>query len=102
MRAHFIELHEQTILPSTIRDEVMDAMQFGLGLLRVYEPVVPVLQDLIVSTRSRCIVDLCSGAGGPWFSLASKLQRDGHNIEVLLTDKFPNEDTAKRVREPRS
>ena len=95
MRVHLIELHEQMLLPSTIRDEVMDAMQFGLGLLRVYEAVVPVLRDLVDSSGSRCIVDLCSGAGGPWFSLASKLQRD---IEVLLTDKFPNEDTAKRVR----
>jgi hypothetical protein len=100
MRVHFIELHEQPLFPSTIRDEVMDAMQFGCGLLRLYQPVVPILRKLLNSTHSRCVVDLYSGGGGPWFELAGKLEGEGGKgglIDVLLTDKFPNLDTSQRL-----
>jgi hypothetical protein len=98
VRVHFIELHEQPLLPATIRDEVLDAMQFGIGLLRVYDPVLPILRNLIDSTGSRRIVDLGSGAGGPWFSLARKLEKQIGNVDILLTDKFPNFEMPERLQ----
>ena len=52
MRVQFIELHEQPWFPSTIRDEITDAMEFGLRLLNVYAPVVPILQTVLCSTGS--------------------------------------------------
>jgi hypothetical protein len=96
MRVHFIELHEQTWFPSTVRDEITDAMQFGLRVLRVYVPVLPILRSLLDSTGTRRIVDLCSGGGGPWFDLAAQLGANGGGIGVLLTDKYPNVDTTER------
>jgi hypothetical protein len=97
MRVQFIELHEQAVLPPTIRDEVMDAMQFGLRLLRIYDKVTPVILNLAESTRSARIVDLCSGGGGPWFDLAHKLDKKGIR-QILLTDKFPNRDVSRQLR----
>jgi len=89
-RIQFIELHEQSWFPSSLRDEITDALQFGLNFLKAYAPIVPLLQRMLHSTRSRTIVDMCSGAGGPWLSLSRKLQPDGQAFHILLTDKYPN------------
>jgi hypothetical protein len=89
-RVQLIELHEQPWFPSSLRDEATDALQFGLNLLKAYAPVVPLLQSVLDSTRSRSIVDLCSGAGGPWLDLSRKLHGDSLSLSIRLTDKYPN------------
>jgi hypothetical protein len=89
-RVQFIELHEQPWFPPFLRHEITDALQFGLGLLKAYEPIVPLLQRVLDYTRSRSIVDLCSGGGGPWLDLSRKLQPDADGFHILLTDKYPN------------
>ncbi|HET6931914.1 MAG TPA: hypothetical protein VFI45_16430, partial [Candidatus Acidoferrum sp.] len=89
-RVQFIELHEQPWFPSFLRNEITDALQFGLNLLKAYAPIAPLLQSVLHSTRSRSIVDLCSGGGGPWLSLSRKLQEDARVFHILLTDKYPN------------
>jgi hypothetical protein len=104
-RVQFIELHEQSWFPSSLRDDVTDAMQFGFNLLRAYAPTAPLLQSVIDSTGSRMnsgqsstgqsIVDMCSGGGGPWLDLAAQLRcrdagGDSAGLQVWLTDKYPN------------
>jgi hypothetical protein len=97
-RVQFIELHEQPWLPSSIRDEITDALQFGLNLFKAYAPIAPLLQGVLDSTGKRSIVDLCSGGGGPWLDLSRKLQSQklqggapGLQIShIWLTDKYPN------------
>jgi hypothetical protein len=97
-RVQFIELHEQSWFPSSLRDEITDALQFGLNLLKAYAPIAPLLQVMIDSTRSRSIVDMCSGAGGPWLDLSRKLQPDAQVLHILLTDKYPNLRAFQKVR----
>jgi hypothetical protein len=90
-RLQFIELHEQPWFPPSLRDETTNALQFGLNLLKAYAPIVPLLQRVVDSTRSRSIVDLCSGGGGPWLNLSRKLQGDAPAaLPIWLTDKYPN------------
>jgi hypothetical protein len=89
-RVQFIELHEQPWFPSSLRHEITDALQFGLNLLKAYAPIAPLLQSVLDSTRSRSIVDMCSGGGGPWLDLSRKLQPDVKFFHILLTDKYPN------------
>ena len=89
-RLHFIELHEQQWIPSSLRDGVTDALQFGLNLLRAYAPIAPLLQKAIHSAGCRSIIDLCSGAGGPWLDLSRKVQGDAPALPICLTDKYPN------------
>ena len=89
-RIQLIELHEQSWFPSSLRDEITDALQFGVNFLEAYAPIAPLLQRMLNSTRSRTIVDMCSGAGGPWLTLCRKLQPDGQAFHILLTDKYPN------------
>ncbi len=42
-RVQFIELHEQPWFPSSLRDEITEALQFGLNLLNAYAPIAPLL-----------------------------------------------------------
>src|ERR1700693_6220026 len=89
-RIQFIEFHEQRWLPSSLRDGATDALQFGLNLLKPYAPVAPILQRAIHSTGCRSVLDLCSGAGGPWLDLSRKFQALPPAFPVCLTDKYPN------------
>jgi hypothetical protein len=94
-RIQFIELHEQPWFPSSFRDEVTDALQFGFNLFKAYKPIAPLLQNTIERTGNTSIVDLCSGGGGPWLDLsrrleAPKLRGGPASLQIWLTDKYPN------------
>jgi hypothetical protein len=97
-RVQFIELHEQPWFPSTVRHQITDALQFGLNLLKAYAPIASLLQSVLDATRSRSIVDLCSGGGGPWLGLSRKLRSDAQVFHILLTDKYPNLRAFQNVR----
>jgi hypothetical protein len=97
-RVQFIELHEQPWFPSSLRHEITDALQFGLSFLKAYAPIAPLLLSVLDSTRSRSIVDMCSGSGGPWLDLSRKLQADAPAFHILLTDKYPNLGAFQNVR----
>ena len=89
-RIQFIELHEQSWFPPTLRNEITDALQCGSELLKAYAPISVLLQHALDATRSRSIVDVCSGSGGPWLDLSQKLRGDKAPYRIWLTDKFPN------------
>ncbi len=89
-RVHLIEFHDQPWFPSSLRDYVTDALQFGFNLFRVYAPIAPRLQRLLDSTGGRSIVDMCSGGGGPWLDLSRTLHGDALGLQIWLTDKYPN------------
>ena len=116
-RIQFIELHEQPWFPSSLRDDVTDAMQFGFNLLHAYEPIAPLLQSVIDSsgnganagqsttkqlTTKQSIVDMCSGGGGPWLDLSRQLRShdaggNSADLQVWLTDKYPNLEAFQNV-----
>jgi len=89
-RIQFIEIHEQPWFPSFLRDDVTDALQYGIDFLKAYATIGPALQNALDSSRSRAIVDLCSGGGGPWMELSRSLKADARDNQICLSDKFPN------------
>lgn len=102
-RVHFFEFHDQPWFPSSLRDYVTDALQFGFNLLKSYAPIAPLLQSTIDFTCSISIVDMCSGGGGPWLDLCRKLQgrkAGGYlsSLQIRLTDKYPNLKAFQNVR----
>lgn len=90
-RFNFSEIHEQPWFPKTLRDDVTDALQCILSVGNVYQPVASRLGRALHATGTVRLVDLCSGAGGPWTWLRLTLdhQNKGH-LEIRLTDKYPN------------
>jgi hypothetical protein len=91
MRLEFFEIHDQPWFPDFLRREVLDALQMVLERTDAYEPIAGRLREALNCSGARQVVDLFSGAGGPWPSLLKLFQREGTPpVEVLLTDKFPN------------
>jgi hypothetical protein len=85
------EIHEQGWFPSHLRDLTLDALQFVLNASNIYRPIVPQLSVALTEARDVHVLDLCSGAGGPWLRLSENLrQKDGRSFNICCTDKFPN------------
>jgi hypothetical protein len=97
-RIQFIEIHEQPWLPSFLRDSVTDALQYGLSFLKAYAPIGPTLQNALDCSKSRSIVDLCSGGGGPRLALSRNLNGNACANQICLSDKFPNLRAFQNVR----
>lgn len=101
-RYHLFEFNDQTWLPALFRDFLTDILQYHLVNGKVYQPALPLIKDILQKTGHQTIIDLCSGASGPWLSLANQLiADDGTAINVFLTDKYPSL-TLEQVIEKRS
>jgi hypothetical protein len=61
-----------------------------------FDYAVPYIDKAVNTTQITRIVDLCSGASGPWLRLANKLKCA--DPEILLTDKYPNVEMFKIIK----
>jgi hypothetical protein len=85
------EIHEQPWFPQFLRDQFVDALQMILEVTNTYQPIAQLLRKRLEECGSERVVDLCSGAGGPWPSLVHNFKMHGGSPpEVFLTDKYPN------------
>jgi hypothetical protein len=99
-RATLSEIHEQSWFPTSLRDHVTDTLQFIFDAIKIYRPVAPRLDAALRASATNRIVDLCSGAGGPWkWLLPSISNHDSPPVRVILTDRFPNLAAFRRLRE---
>src|ERR1700733_2619822 len=89
-RIQFIELHEQPRFPKFLRDDITDTLQFALSNTAAYGSIAPLFQRALCAAKRHSIVDLCSGAGGPWLDLGRRLESGIAGFHVLMTDKFPH------------
>jgi hypothetical protein len=97
-RVQLIEIHEQPWFPAFLRDQVTDDLQVLLSIGKPYGDILPQLREGIECSGADGVLDLCSGAGGPWPWLADALDRSGLHIRVELSDKYPNANARGRVR----
>ncbi len=88
-RQHLFEFEDQTWLPQRFRNYLTDILRHLNHNL--YTCVAPKMKE--VMQRSPCdhVIDLCSGASGPWATLIHALNAQGqYPISITLTDKYPN------------
>jgi hypothetical protein len=84
------EIHEQRWFPQFLRDQFVDGLQMILEVMSTYAPIAPLLRKRLEECGSERVLDLCSGAGGPWPSLVRDFEMQGTRPpEVFLTDKYP-------------
>jgi hypothetical protein len=89
-RRQLIELTDQPWVPAWYRDLLTDFLQAVTTLANPYRPVVQPLAAALQRLKTRQIVDLCAGAGGPWPQLKPKLDAAlGAQSTILLTDFYP-------------
>jgi hypothetical protein len=97
-RVHLFEIHEQAWLPDSLRDAVTDVLQWILNFTQTYAAVEPRLRAALKHSMASQIVDLCSGAGGPWLWMQERLAAQKTPVDVWLTDKYPNEASLRRIQ----
>jgi hypothetical protein len=85
---HLFEFIDLTWWPDTLRDFETDAVQHFTS--ESYDAAVPKLRELLTAAGVSEVVDLCSGASGPWPRLLPMLGEGLQELAVKLTDKFPN------------
>ncbi|HEX2711361.1 MAG TPA: hypothetical protein VHM88_03930, partial [Candidatus Acidoferrales bacterium] len=68
-RLQLIEIHDQTWFPRSARDATTDTLQLTLNVVNLYKPIVSRLRRALEDARTRRVLDLCSGGGGPWLQL---------------------------------
>jgi hypothetical protein len=85
------EIHDQAWFPQFLRDEFVDQLQVILDITNTYQPIAKLLRKRLQECGAERVLDLCSGAGGPWPSLVRDFEINGAKTpEVLLTDKYPS------------
>jgi hypothetical protein len=85
------EIHDQTWFPQFLRDEFVDGLQMILDVTNTYQPIAKLLGKRLKESGAERVLDLCSGAGGPWPSLVRHFEISGAKPpEVFLTDKYPS------------
>ena len=97
-RVQFFEIHDQGWFPAFLRDAVTDDLQVLLNIGKPYGDILPELREGVERAGADRVLDLCSGAGGPWPWLAEALARSKVNIRVELSDKYPNARARARVQ----
>jgi hypothetical protein len=85
------EIHEQRWFPQFLRDQFVDGLQMILEVMSTYAPIAQLLRKRLEDSGTERVLDLCSGAGGPWPSLVRDFEMQGATPpEVFLTDKYPS------------
>jgi len=92
-RIHAFEIHDQSWCPNIFRNFLTDMLQFQTEVMGIYDDAIPLVQKVLDKTSTNRVIDLCSGGSGPWGHLAKAVP----NINVVLTDKFPNGDTFEKI-----
>ena len=91
------EIHDHPWCPAVLRDLFTDSLQAIWIRLDGYRSVVPLLRRTMEDAGIKHVVDLCSGAGGPWLQLAHDFEQQDYAITVLLTDIHPNIEGLQQV-----
>jgi hypothetical protein len=96
-RFQLFELEDLTWFPHTLRDLATDYLHFMETRFALHKPVVPLLRAMLENSRTSCVVDLCSGGGGPVLAIYEDLAADEMHVHFTLTDKFPNTTAFQRL-----
>lgn len=99
-RIHLFEFEDQPWYPNIFRDLTTDFLRHTANSDKsaLYKLIIPLISKGLRESGSTQIVDLASGAGGPYLELGKALQQEHPDLRILLTDYFPNIDAFKHIK----
>jgi hypothetical protein len=97
-RRHWIEISDEPWCPQGIRRAATDYCRFVTEVTGVYNAVAPLLVEALQRTGDRRVLDLGSGAAGPWIGLQRSLHNMGEDVAVCLSDHNPDIEAFERAR----
>jgi hypothetical protein len=89
-RVQAFEFEDAGWFPSLIRDFMTDYLGTAVEKLRLFAQATDVIATGLAGAGDHRIVDLASGGGRVWLSLAPALRAKFSDLQVNLTDAFPN------------
>ena len=100
-RLHLFEFEDLPWFPNALRELMTDYLSFlGEKMQAPYHDVTERLHSAMVACGQRRLVDLCTGGGGPAWTIASLLrQKHGYLVDLLLTDLYPNRARLQRLKD---
>lgn len=97
-QSDLFEIHDSSWFPAHLRNLVTDALQAVWEVTNAYRPIAPLLRDAMAAAGTTQVLDLCSGAGGPWIQLSHHFHGSlRFPVTVCLTDKHPNSEAFARA-----
>ena len=97
-RYNFCEIEDQLWFPSTFRNLITDILEFIVVRFQIYEPIIPLIKEVMQHMKTNKIIDLCSGGSGPWSHIQAQLQGEQEAVSVTLTDKYPNIQAFEKIK----
>lgn len=89
-RAQLFEFHDQSWVPRSLRDMIVETLSRSLDWGGFIRPLIPVVEGFLSAAGTREVLDLCAGAGGPAVVLSREAERSGLTPpRILITDLFP-------------
>jgi len=97
-RIHLFELEDFSWFPNWLRTCMTRLIIVMHRLAGTSEDLAEVVAEALQASGTNKIVDLCSGSGGPMPEVVEILEEkyDLKNIELTLTDLYPNLEAARR------
>jgi hypothetical protein len=92
-RRHLFEFEDLGWFPNLFRDTITSWL--ADAFVGAYEPIVPLIVQLLEREGSDQVVDLCAGGSGPWEYLKrqvddARAERGQGATALTLTDRYPN------------
>jgi hypothetical protein len=97
-RIHLFEIEDQSWCPKPVRDGVTAQLAFIAHASDGFSAIVPRLSRALERARATQILDLASGAGGPWLRTTEALREAGLRVEVQLSDLHPNSSALDHIK----
>lgn len=89
-RIHLFEWEDLPWFPELLRNFGTDFLQFLANKTKLYQPLIPILKEAIEDSGSPRLIDLASGGGGGLLYLNEELRKEIPDLEMVLTDYYPN------------
>jgi hypothetical protein len=96
-RMHLIEIADMAWCPRGIRQGVSDFCRFLVERSGFFNPIAPLLAGALRRMGARQVLDLGSGAAGPWLRLQPQLRELGIDVPVCLSDYYPDLEAFERA-----
>ena len=96
-RIQFFELLDLPWWPRVFRNGCTSYLQWISSKLNIFYVAPPIIVSGLKNLKSPTILDLGSGAGGPWLSFYQEVLSSVPNCKIILSDKYPNRDGVSLV-----
>lgn len=94
------EFADASWCPQYIRDELTETLRHFAVTMKAYDAIIPEFIWVLQQSKCNKIIDLCSGASGPWEYLLQITDKFKIDVATItLTDIAPNKQTQSSLRE---